>query len=177
MENSCVYKALVNKLLNGEKSTRSKHSYIHSCKLELLSPAVVKQLGSLHDDMLQLCFIVIVSIHHPVWRRLSHWYLLRSCIMQWENKSVPVWNPATVFITFSCSLFTLLEELWVQAEKQKIMHCMCLNTWNSCCVNIAWPEKRAGESLPFGAKWELVPRLQSTASPEASSLRLHWCGH
>lgn len=38
-------------------------------------------------------------------------------------------------------------------------------------------EWRAGESLPFGAKWDLVPRLQSTASPEAPSLRQHWCGH
>lgn len=38
-------------------------------------------------------------------------------------------------------------------------------------------EKRAGVSLPFRAKCDLVPRLQSTASPEASSLRLLWCGH
>lgn len=63
MVNSCVcIKTLVNKLLNsGEKKQIWAH-YIHPCKSELLPPAVVKQVGSLHDDMLQLRFVVVVSI-------------------------------------------------------------------------------------------------------------------
>lgn len=48
------------------KNLPAPDSYSHSCKLELLPPTVVKQAGSVRDDILQLCLVVIVSFHQQV---------------------------------------------------------------------------------------------------------------
>lgn len=185
MGNSCVYTALVNKLLKRLErkkthTTGSWRSYIFLFyntevrqRVSLQRPpAVVKPVESFRDDVLQLrsdpspgvkdqAPVMVVFSYREIKASLSVEYLR----VLGSN-------------TFPCPLS---RERGVTSTGREAgnQNCTSLNAWHSCCANVAWPRQNGmpGNPLPFGAKWDLVPRLQSTASPEAPSLRQHRCGH
>lgn len=136
----CVYTFFVNKLLNGEKSTRSRQ--LHPCKWKWWSRWGLYTTTCCCSSSLWLSASITQSEGaQPLVLVVFFFNAVRKSKCSFLKSRNSFHNVFMLSLHFTRGV--------ISAGRETENHnCMCLNTWNSCCVNIAWPRQKSVPGNP-----------------------------